>query len=439
MKRELPANPEPDWAALVAIDWADKKHVWSLQAVGHQRRERGELAHTPEAIQAWIGELQARFQNRPIALCLEQSRGALLFTLAKYGNLVLYPIHPSTASNFRQAMYPSGSKSDPLDADILLDLLFKHRDKLRPWKPDTQQTRELQFVVEDRRKLVDEKTRCLNRLTARLKMYFPQILSWFTSLESRLVWEFLEQWPDLASLQKASRRKLKAFLERDGRSCAPDSEQLWQTIRHAVPATQDGAVNASSALFVRALVQQLQILRNAIAGYEKNIEHLTAAHPDFPIVSSFPGVGKALAPRLIAALGTQRDRFSSASELQSYTGIAPVQESSGQRRWIHARWACPKFVRQTFQEWAQHSLARSHWARTYYDSQRARGKQHQAAVRSLAFKWIRILYRCWQSRTPYNEGRYCDALHRYSPAPPSTLDIQWKSVAGFSKLTPPTR
>lgn len=109
-------------------------------------------------------------------------------------------------------------------------------------------------------------------------------------------------------------------------------------------------------------------------------------------MSSFPGVGQALAPRLISALGTDRARFANANQLQSYTGIAPVKEASGKRCWIHRRWACPKFVRQTFQEWAQHSLARSPWARDYYHRQRARGKQHYAIIRSLAFKWIRILF-----------------------------------------------
>jgi transposase len=141
-------------------------------------------------------------------------------------------------------------------------------------------------------------------------------------------------------------------------------------------------------------LRHLQALRETIRQYDKRIKELTETHPDFPIVSSFPGVGPALAPRLIAALGTQRDRFANANQLQSYSGIAPVKEASGKRCWTHMRWGCPKFVRQTFQEWAQHSIARSQWARTYYDQQRAHGKQHHAIIRSVAFKWIRILYRC---------------------------------------------
>ncbi len=425
---------EPDWAALIAIDWADQKHDWAMAVPGENIRERGQVTHTPEALDVWVGQLRQRFGDRPIALALEQSRGALLFTLSKYANLVLYPLHPGTASCFRQAMYPSGSKSDPLDADVQLDLLLKHRDRLQVWKPDTEETRLLQFLVEDRRRRVDQKTGLLNQLTGRLKSYFPQILKWFPSADSALAWRFLERWPDLQSVQKVSRQRLKTFLTRDARSCPADVDQFIDQIREAIPATQDRAVVNSSTIFVQGLVSELHLLRTTIQNYDKQIEAVVQQHPDFPIVTSFPGIGKALAPRLIAALGTQRDRFPDASSIQSYSGIAPVREASGKREWVHARWASPKFVKQTFQEWAQHSMTKCAWARMHYDAQRTRGKGHQAAVRSVAFKWIRILFRCWKDRTPYQESRYMESLDRRSSAPSTDVKIMWKNVAGFSKL-----
>jgi transposase len=426
------ALSEPDWAAFIAIDWADQKHDWAMEVPGASTRERGKVAHTPEALDIWVAQLRQRFGNRPIAVALEQSRGALLFTLSKYANLVLYPLHPGTASFFRQAMYPSGSKNDPLDADVQLDLLVKHRDRLQVWRPDTEETRLLQFLVEDRRRRVDQKTGILNQLTGRLKLYFPQILEWFPSADSMLAWRFLEQWPDLQSAQKASRQKLKAFLTRDARSCPADVDRFIDRIREAIPATEDRAVVGSATVFVQGLVCELQLLRTLIQKYEKQIEAVVQQHPDFPIVSSFPGVGKTLAPRLIAAIGTQRERFPNARSIQSYSGIAPVREASGRREWVHARWACPKFLKQTFQEWAQHSIARCAWARTHYDAQRGRGKGHQAAVRSVAFKWIRILFRCWKDRTPYDENRYTECLGR-RVAPIPAVRMMWKNSAGFSK------
>lgn len=427
------ADGEPDWVAFIAMDWADQKHDWAMQVAGQSKRESGQLRHTPEAIHAWVGQLKQRFGERPIAVAWEQSRGALLFALSKYANLVLFPIHPATASRFRQALHPSGSKDNRLDADVQLDLLLKHRDRLQAWQPDTEQTRELQFLVEDRRRLVDHKTALMNQLTGRLKLYFPQILSWFASLDSVLVWHLLEQWPELEALQKASRHKLKAFLQRDARSCPPDVDRFLEQVRAAVPATGDAAVVRSAARFVQALVRQLKVLRADIQEYEKQIEAIVTQHPDFPIVNSFPGVGRALAPRLLAALGTQRERFADAASIQSYSGIAPIREASGKRQWVHARWACPKFLKQTFQEGAQHSLARCVWARAHYAAQRARGKQHQAAVRSVAFKWIRILFRCWKERTLYDDNRYAARLqHRFVPPFPN-VQIAWKTAAGFAK------
>ena len=225
---------------------------------------------------------------------------------------------------------------------LLAGALVKHRDRLQAWKPNTEETRLLQFLVEDRRRQVDQKTGLLNQLTGRLKLYLyfsadPEMVS---VCRFALAWRFLERWPDLESAQNVSCQKLKAFLIRDARSCPADVDQMINQIRDALPATQDRAVVNSSAVFVQGIVGELQLLRTTIQKYEKQIEAIVQQHPDFPIVSSFPGIGKALAPRLIAALGTQRERFPNAASIQSYSGIAPVREASGKREWVHVRWAC---------------------------------------------------------------------------------------------------
>jgi transposase len=125
-----------------------------------------------------------------------------------------------------------------------------------------------------------------------------------------------------------------------------------------------------------------------------------------------PGAGPVFAPRLLAAFGEQRERFENANQVQSYVGISPVTERSGNKCWVHWRLRCPKFVRQTFVEWAALSIPNSYWAHAYYRRQREKGSSHQAALRALAFKWIRILYRCWQTRTPYDEVTYLNSLKR---------------------------
>ncbi len=135
-------------------------------------------------------------------------------------------------------------------------------------------------------------------------------------------------------------------------------------------------------------------------------------HADAEIFRSFPGAGPALAPRLLAAFGADRQRLESAGQAQAYCGIAPVMVRSGRTCQVRRRWACNTFLRRTFHEFAGLSLRKSAWAKAYYDQMRSRGAKHQAAVRSLAFKWIRILFRCWQTRTLYNEVHYFQQLYR---------------------------
>jgi transposase len=192
-------------------------------------------------------------------------------------------------------------------------------------------------------------------------------------------------------------------------------------------------------------VQVLAAQRAGIAEFDRQIEAIYEVHPDRFIMASLPGAGPALEPRLIAALGTNRDRFESASGMACCFGIAPVTESSGKSRWVHWRWACSKFVRQTLHEWANCSIRSCGWAREHYDKQRGRGKGHHASVRSVAFKWIRILFRCWRDRVAYCEERYLKALRKHGAAPVTPAVIvekptselsgaQWESCGSFSKL-----
>ena len=228
------AAPEPPWAAFVALDWADQKHYWRLAEAGSQKQEQGELGNTPEAVAAWAADLNVRFGGRPIAVCLEQARGALVYMLLKFPQLVLFPVNPQMAARFRQAFYPSGSKDDPVDTRVLLlDILLHHRDRLRRLKPDTPETRLLQRLVEQRRLMVNEKTRQGNRLTACLKLYFPQILKWFENPTVPLVGALLERWPNLERLDghtmarcAASFTSTTAAPRNSSRSASPPSARL---------------------------------------------------------------------------------------------------------------------------------------------------------------------------------------------------------------------
>jgi transposase len=163
---------------------------------------------------------------------------------------------------------------------------------------------------------------------------------------------------------------------------------------------------------VLVLVEQLELMLRAIDQFDDEIAKLASQHPDYVLFQPLPGAGPSLTPRLMVAFGEQRERFSSAGDVQKLSGIAPVTERSGQKHWVHWRLQCPTFMRQTFVEWAAQTINKSYWAGIYYRQQRDKGATYQAAVRSLAFKWIRILYRCWQTGVAYDESRYLKVLER---------------------------
>ncbi len=407
------AGAPAEFAALVGLDWADQKHDVALLEVGATRCEQRELTHTPEAIDAWAGELRQRFGGRPVAVCFEQTHGAIAYALLKYDFLVLFPLPPARLTKYREAFTASGAKDDPTDAALLLDYLLRHRDRLRAWRPDSPETRELRLLAEYRRDAVDQRTRLSNQLTAVLKLYFPQALVLVGhEVGTPLACDFLSRWITLATAQKATPDALRKFYWAHFCRSRERIQERLDLLKSAVPITDDQAIIQSSILRVRCLVSQIRALGKAIGDFEDRIRQLMQRHPDAALFEEVPGAGDALAPRLLVAFGSDRERFTSAEELQTLSGMAPVTKRSGKRCTVHRRWACPKFLLPTFHEFAACSVPKSLWAAAFYHQQRAAGKGHHAAIRSLAFKWIRVLFRCWKSRTPYSETRYLDCLHK---------------------------
>jgi transposase len=403
---------EIEYAALVGIDWSDRKHDVCLQAAGSSKRELGVLAHRPESIAQWAQTLRQRFAGRPLAVCVELSKGPLVYALQQYDFLVLYPVNPTTLSKYREAFCLSHAKDDPTDAELALELLSKHRDKLSALHPQSPAMRTLQRLVEQRRALVDDTVRITNRVTDALKQYFPQVLDWFRDKNTVVFCDFLTRWPTLKQAQRARKTRLTAFFHEHNLRYPKIIEQRVQAILSATALTSDDAVIVPNRLLVEVLIEQLRALLKAVALFDAQIAQLAHKLPDYALFSALPGAGAVYAPRLLAAFGEQRERYASAAAIQKYAGIAPVTERSGNKCWVHWRLQCPTFLRQTFVEWAAQSIPHSYWARAFYEQQRAKGSSHQAALRALAFKWIRILYRCWQNRTPYCEASYLNALKR---------------------------
>ena len=408
------------FAAFVGLDWADQKHDVMLYDQRGGEAERSQLTHTPEAIDEWACGLRQRFGGRPIAVCFEQSPTtaarrcpAIAYALLKYDFLILFPLPPSRLAAYRESFSNSGAKDDPTDAALLLDYVLRHRDQVRVWQPDTPATRELQLLAEARRDAVDQRTRFSNQLTAVLKRYFPQAVALVgCDVDTLLACDFLSRWPTLAAVQAAAPSTLRKFY--DAHRCRQEERiaERLQLAQVAVPLTNDAALIQAGTLQVQYLVGQLRAILRAIQKFETRLKQLMEEHPDAALFLALPGAGAALAPRLLVAFGSDRQRFQTAAELQTLSGVAPVTKRSGKRRTVHRRWACPKFLLQTFHEFAMCSRKKSVWAKAFYLLQRSHGKGHHAALRSLAFKWIRILFRCWKTNTPYSEKRCLQSLQR---------------------------
>jgi transposase len=216
----------------------------------------------------------------------------------------------------------------------------------------------------------------------------------------------------LTSIQKARPATLKAFYYRHGSRSQDLIQQRLECVQHGVGVTDEPAFNQTLALRVQLLCRQLQNVQRTLQDFDEQIAKTFKDHPDRSLFASFPGAGPVLAPRLLTALGADRDRFDRAANLQCRSGIAPVTKQSGKSRRIHRRYLCPNFERQSFHEYAKESIRWSRWAAAFYLQQRTKGSPHHTAVRALAFKWQRVIWRCWKSNTPYDEATYEAALRK---------------------------
>jgi transposase len=408
VEKEEDMKQRGEFAALIGVDWGGEKHDVCVQVVGSEDFERMTVRHTPEDIDSWSLALKERFEGRPIAVCLEMARGPLVSALLKHEFFVVFPVNPQTLAKYREAWHPSGAKDDPTDAQLALEVLVKHRDKLNELRQQSAAMRALQRLVEDRRRLVEERVRLTNRIVAALKEYFPQVLEWFEDRGTVTFCDFVERWPSVEQAKRARSETLRTFFHEH--NVRRSIEERIESIKSVVALTVDPGVVVPAKLTVLSLVAALRAMLEGVERYDEEIAKHYRELADSRIFASFPAAAEVFGPRLLAVFGEDRCRFKSAQAVQCYAGVAPVTERSGKQHWVHWRFKTSKFVRQTLVEWSAQTIPHSYWAGEFYKRHRKRGGSHQGALRALAFKWVRILYRCWVNKTPYDESRYLKHL-----------------------------
>jgi transposase len=406
-------NPTCPFDLAIGLDRSDRKADLYLTHTASGKTEVRTIGTSPEALHDWLLHLRQAHPQARVAICLEQPAASLMLFLESYHWITLYAINPITLQKFREAFVTSRAKDDGKDAQYLAELLSTHHQKLKAWQPDDAQTRCLQQLVRHRRAVVDERTGLSNRLKALLKQYFPQALELCgEDLWRPLATAFLRKWPTLQSVQKTKREKLKTFYYLHGSRSQKLMAQRLELIEKAVPLTDEMAVLQSHTLRVHLVCRELELLHQTIEEFDQQIAQVFKEHEDHEIFSSFPGAGPVLAPRLLATLGSERERYAQASNLQRSSGIAPVTKQSGGKCHIHRRYLCSTFFKQTFHEYAKESILHSRWAAAFYLQQTRKGCRHHTAVRALAYKWQRIIWKCWQTKTPYREELYEAALRK---------------------------
>lgn len=408
-----PASVPPPILCWVGLDWADQKHCLVVRTEPTGPAQTHLLEHKAEKLDEFFLGLHARHAQGRIAVAIEQSRGPVLYALMKYDFLVLYPVNPRTLADYRRAFKLSGAKDDPLDADLLCELVGRHADRLRALALEDGATRQLRLLTEARRGFVDERTGLSNRLGAALKCYYPLALEVLAEdLTSPMALEFLRRWPNLARLQAAKAATLRAFFYAHNSRSEDKIAARLKAIDTARPLTEDPALMSPLQLQVLRLLAHLRTVQQTIDQYDERISQVFATHSQAWLFAPLPGAGPVLAPRLAAVFGTIQANFQEALDLLCFTGVAPVRKQSGNQKVVHFRYARPVFVHQSIVEFAKCSIGKCSWARLLYERELRKGKSKWMAIRKLAFKWVRILWRCWLERQPYDETKYLRSLQR---------------------------
>ncbi len=406
-------NQRDRYCAFIGIDWADKKHDICSQENGADEIEHRVIQHDPKELNQWLQELGERFKYQPIAVAIETSKGPLINMLVQYPFLTLFQVNPLSLSQYRKSFRVSSAKDDINDSELLCDMLSKHIERLSVIQIDDEQTRELRILSEQRRNIVEQRVRLTNQLKANLKQYFPLALEiGGEELHSKLTCQLLLQFPTFEELQKASNQALRSFYKKQHCRRQDLIDRRIKKIRAACPLTCDKVLTETMAMATKLYAKMLLEIDLAVKDHEKTIASKLSEHPDSHIFTSFPGAGNVFAARLLTVFGSDREKFISAADVQTISGVAPISQKSGNMHIVQFRHACPKFMRQSFVEFAGKSIVYSLWAKAFYKMQIDKGKSFQMALRALAFRWIRIMTKCWKDNKPYDELTYLKALQK---------------------------
>ena len=389
------------------LDWAVHTHAVCVIDAGGSACDRFEISHDREG----LAELMRRLSRwgQSVRIAIERPSGLIVDALVEAGHRV-FPIHPNAVKASRPRYRSHGAKSDASDAYLLADLLRTDGHRWRQLSPQSDAIRALRALVRSRDDLVAARVVASNQLSSTLQGFWPGAACIFADIASPIGLAFLRRYPNPSSAQRLNEAQLLRFCQRQHYSGRRSPAQLLTRLHAA--ATGHVGVQTEQAMteVVRALVTVLEPIVAQIGGLTRRIEQFMHSLPDGLIMMSFPRAGQVCAAQILAELGDVRERFPSADQLAAEAGAVPVTYQSGKTRSVAFRWACNHRLRQAVTCLADNSRHANDWARGLYQAARARGCDHTHAIRILARAWLRVIWRAWTDRKPYDPTLHGGAL-----------------------------
>lgn len=393
-----------------AVDWARGHHdLCVVDAAGGVVFEL-RIDDTPQGwaqVRDRLAALKAADGSAAmVGFAIETSSGPAVERLLE-AHLPVFPLNPKSAERYRERKVSSGVKNDRLDAFCFADALRTDGRLWRPLRPQDALTHELRLLCRDEITLIAQRTALVNQLQAALNEYYSTALAAFDDWTAAGSWEFIITFPTPHQLASAGKRKWEKFLHAH-KLYRPETSArrigLFADADRA--ASPNPAVTAAKSLLAVCVAKQLRTLQTQLDEYRARINELFGKHPDRGLFGSLPGAGEKIAPRLLAEMGADREVFADPQALQCYAGAAPVTQQSGRTRRVMFRRACNTVLRSTIHLWADRSRMKTPWADAYYRKKREQGMGHAAALRCLAMRWLKILWKIWIDRVPYDGDRH---------------------------------
>ena len=388
----------------MGFDWAKEEH--EIVVVDGDGRVTLDLRikHTAEGWHRLREKLVdlAGLDLSVVAVVIETNRGPAVERLLELG-CTIYPLNPKAAQRYRDRKAPSGGKTDHLDAFSFADALRTDGHGWRELKPEDSKIQELRLLCRDEIKFIRQRTALVNQLQEALHEYYPAALEAFDDWTVPSPWAFIERFPTPHALKKAGKRRWEKFLHTQHLYRPETNQKRLDIFARATEFCGGQAVSNAKSMLAVSLAKRLDLLEQQLNGYRKRIKELFQEHPDYDLFDSLPGVGEKLGPRLLSECGEDRECFEDHQALQCYAGTAPVSFQSGQMHKVKFRYACNKNLRAAVHLWGDLSRRQSAWAQVYYHQKRLEGKSHSCALRCLGQRWLKILWKMWQTKKPYDE------------------------------------